>query len=167
MTIAECRTMIDTAAAAGIHIIVGHSHSFDAPYRRTRDIIASGGVGKIGMIAVLTFTDFMYRPRRPEELVIAQGGGVIFSQGAHQIDIIRLIGGGRVRRVRAYTDVVEVPAPGIDVPLGDCRQTNHMRGAVHMQITTIGLDIAKNVFQVHGNDTTERVVAASNCVGAR
>jgi tRNA/tmRNA/rRNA uracil-C5-methylase (TrmA/RlmC/RlmD family) len=25
-----------------------------------------------------------------------------------------------------------------------------MRGAVHMQITTIGLDLAKNVFQVHG-----------------
>jgi hypothetical protein len=24
-----------------------------------------------------------------------------------------------------------------------------MRGAVHMQITTIGLDIAKNVFQFH------------------
>jgi len=33
-----------------------------------------------------------------------------------------------------------------------------MRGAVHMQITTIGLDIAKNVFQVHGIDTTEKVV---------
>ena len=29
--------------------------------------------------------------------------------------------------------------------------TNHMRGAVQMQITTIGLDIAKNVFQVQGN----------------
>ena len=33
-----------------------------------------------------------------------------------------------------------------------------MRGAVHMQITTIGLDIAKNVFQVHGIDAAERVV---------
>lgn len=33
-----------------------------------------------------------------------------------------------------------------------------MRGAVHMQITTIGLDIAKNVFQVHGIDATEKVV---------
>jgi transposase len=33
-----------------------------------------------------------------------------------------------------------------------------MRGAVHMQITTIGLDIAKNVFQVHGIDASERVV---------
>ncbi len=28
-----------------------------------------------------------------------------------------------------------------------------MRGAVHMQISTIGLDIAKNVFQVHGIST--------------
>src|SRR5579863_5641790 len=33
-----------------------------------------------------------------------------------------------------------------------------MRGAVQMQATTIGLDIAKNVFQVHGIDADERVV---------
>jgi hypothetical protein len=33
-----------------------------------------------------------------------------------------------------------------------------MRGAVHMQITTIGLDIAKNVFQIHGIDASEKVV---------
>src|SRR5262245_4583267 len=33
-----------------------------------------------------------------------------------------------------------------------------MSGAVHMQITTIGLDIAKNVFQVHGVDASEKVV---------
>jgi hypothetical protein len=30
-------------------------------------------------------------------------------------------------------------------------KANHM-GAVHMPITIIGLDIAKNVFQVHGID---------------
>src|SRR6478672_1850214 len=34
-----------------------------------------------------------------------------------------------------------------------------MRRAVQMQITTIGLDIAKNVFQVHGIDAKEKVVA--------
>src|SRR2546421_6683931 len=33
-----------------------------------------------------------------------------------------------------------------------------MRGAVQMQITTIGLDSAKNVFQVHGIDANETVV---------
>src|SRR5213082_1562057 len=32
-----------------------------------------------------------------------------------------------------------------------------MRGAVRMQITTIGLDIAKNVFQVHGIDAAEKL----------
>src|SRR6185437_5781707 len=32
------------------------------------------------------------------------------------------------------------------------------QGAVHMQITTIGLDIAKNVFQVDGIDAAEKVV---------
>src|SRR6202140_4749689 len=33
-----------------------------------------------------------------------------------------------------------------------------MRGAVQMQVTTIGLDIAKNVFQIHGIDAKEKVV---------
>src|ERR1700693_4160866 len=33
-----------------------------------------------------------------------------------------------------------------------------MRGAVQMQVTTIGLDIAKNMFQVHGINAKEKVV---------
>ena len=32
------------------------------------------------------------------------------------------------------------------------------QGAAHMQIATIGLDIAKNVFQVHAIDSDEKVV---------
>jgi len=31
-------------------------------------------------------------------------------------------------------------------------------GAVRVQITTIGLDIAKNVYQVHGIDAEEEIV---------
>src|SRR4030095_13360205 len=50
------------------------------------------------------------------------------------------------------------PAPGIEVPEGGSSETNHIRGAVHMQITTIGLDIAKNVFQIHGIDAAEKVI---------
>ncbi len=48
------------------------------------------------MINALNYTDFLYRPRRPEELDTAQGGGAMFSQAAHQVDIVRLLGGGRV-----------------------------------------------------------------------
>ena len=111
VTLDECRMMIDAAATAGVRLIVGHSHSFDAPYRRAREIIASGAVGKLGMITAMNFTDFMYRPRRPEELITAQGGGVIFSQGAHQIDIVRLLGGGRVRTVRGQTGIWDCARP--------------------------------------------------------
>ena len=32
------------------------------------------------------------------------------------------------------------------------------QGAVHMQVTTIGLDIAKNVFQAHAIDAAEKIV---------
>lgn len=51
----------------------------------------------------ISYTDWVYRPRRPEELDTALGGGVTFRQGAHQFDVLRLIGGGLVRSVRAMT----------------------------------------------------------------
>jgi transposase len=35
-----------------------------------------------------------------------------------------------------------------------------------MQITTVGLDIAKNVFQVHGIDAAEKVVVFESNFGA-
>ena len=44
------------------------------------------------MIAAWNYTNFLYRPRRPEELDTAQGGGILFNQVPHQIDIVRLSG---------------------------------------------------------------------------
>lgn len=101
LTIAECDDMVATCDAANVHLIVGHCHSFDTPYLQTRQIIESGEVGSVKMIQALNFTDFLYRPRRPEELNTEEGGGVIFSQAAHQVDVVRLLAGSRVERVRA------------------------------------------------------------------
>ncbi len=103
LTLPDCRAMIEAARAADVQLVVGHSHSFDGPIRRAREIVAGGTVGKVRMISALNFTDFLYRPRRPEELRTESGGGVVFNQAAHQIDIVRLLGGGRVRSVRAAT----------------------------------------------------------------
>jgi phthalate 4,5-cis-dihydrodiol dehydrogenase len=55
------------------------------------------------MIHTWNFTDWMARPRRAAELDVGQGGGVTYRQGAHQVDILRLIGGGLVKSVRATT----------------------------------------------------------------
>ena len=58
----------------------------------------------LGMIAGWNYTNFLYRPRRPEELDTARGGGILFNQVPHQIDMVRTIGGGRLRSVRAQVD---------------------------------------------------------------
>jgi phthalate 4,5-cis-dihydrodiol dehydrogenase len=103
ITIGQCDSMIDAARKAGKHLIVGHSHSFNRPILRLRELIQGGEFGAVQMISALNYTDFLYRPRRPEELVTEEGGGVVFSQAAHQIDIVRLIGGGLVKSVSAVT----------------------------------------------------------------
>ncbi len=103
ITLADCTQMIATMQAAKRSLIVGHSHSYDGPVLKAREIIDGGAVGGVCMIQALNYTDFLYRPRRPEELRTADGGGVIHSQAAHQIDVVRLLGDGLVRSVRAHT----------------------------------------------------------------
>lgn len=48
------------------------------------------------------------------------------------------------------------PPGGIDVPRLD--RNNPYREAVMSEIVTVGLDLAKNVFQVHGADSEGRAV---------
>ena len=103
LTLAECDAMIAACRDAGVRLIVGHCHSFDAPYLKVRDIVAGGEFGAVRMITALNYTDFLYRPRRPEELHTEAGGGVVFSQAAHQVDIVRMLAGSPVTRVRAAT----------------------------------------------------------------
>lgn len=99
----DCTRMIDAAVRAGVQLVVGHSHGFDAPIARTRALIDTGAFGAVRMIQAFYYTDFLYRPRRAEELDTARGGGVVWSQAAHQVDIVRLLAGGRATGVRALT----------------------------------------------------------------
>ena len=103
LTLADCRAMIAAAKRGGVQLLVGHSHSYDLPYLRTRELIATGDYGQVRMVTALNYTDFLYRPRRPEELDTKAGGGVVFSQGAHQVDVVRLLVGRRARSLRAFT----------------------------------------------------------------
>ena len=111
LTLAEAQAMVDAARAGGVHLVVGHSHSFDAPILRAREIIERGELGRVRMITALNFTDFLYRPRRPEELDTAAGGGVLFSQAAHQVDIVRLLGGGLGKSVRTLAGAWDPARP--------------------------------------------------------
>jgi phthalate 4,5-cis-dihydrodiol dehydrogenase len=101
LTLSDCLAMTAAAQEAGVQIVVGPSHGFDPPVSAAAGVIASGELGRPRMISALTFTDFLYRPRRPAELDTRQGGGVVFSQAAHQVDVARRLMAAPLRSVRA------------------------------------------------------------------
>jgi phthalate 4,5-cis-dihydrodiol dehydrogenase len=102
ITLDDARRMVRAAEERGVVLLVGHSHSYDLPILRMREIIQSGRLGKVCMAHNWCFTDWIYRPRRADELVAASGGGVTIRQGSHQFDMLRLLC-GEVRSLRART----------------------------------------------------------------
>ena len=103
VTMADGEAMVEACEKAGVALIVGPSHSFDAPVAQARQAIESGALGRVRMIHAFNYTDFLYRPRRLEELRTEEGGGVLFSQAVHQVDVVRLLAGGLATQVSAFT----------------------------------------------------------------
>jgi phthalate 4,5-cis-dihydrodiol dehydrogenase len=103
MTLAECDAMNQAADKHNVKLLCGHTHSFDPPIRKIREIVKSGELGRLCMINTWNFNEFMYRPRMRHELAMSRG--VVLNQGPHHVDVVRLIGGGLVRSVRAMTGV--------------------------------------------------------------
>jgi phthalate 4,5-cis-dihydrodiol dehydrogenase len=103
ITLDEAVAMNRAAEANGVKLLAGHTQSMAPTIRRMAELVRSGELGKLGMVQTWHFTDWMYRPRLPDELDVALGGGPVFRQASHQVDIVRYIGGGLVRSVRAQT----------------------------------------------------------------
>ena len=103
LSIEECEAMNAAAEKNGIKLLCGHTHSFDPPVRKMREIVKSGELGRLCMVNTWNYNEFMYRPRMRHELAMSRG--VVLNQGPHHVDIVRLIGGGKVRSVRAMTGI--------------------------------------------------------------
>ena len=110
LTLADCRRVVDAADRSDAHLIVGHTHGFDPNIQEIARLVAGGEMGRLAMLLNFNYTDFLYRPRRPEELDTARGGGITFNQVMHQIEIARAIG-GPVRSVRANTGIMDPGRP--------------------------------------------------------
>lgn len=93
----DARAMRAAATAADVILQVGPSHGYDSPVAAAADLIAGGAYGRLRMLTLMTFTDFLDRPRTPEE----RAAGVVLSQAAHQVDIAMRLAGAEVRSVRA------------------------------------------------------------------
>jgi phthalate 4,5-cis-dihydrodiol dehydrogenase len=92
-------------------MIVGHTASFNPGVQRMRRMIAEGETGPVAMISATAYTDFLYRPRRPEELITELGGGIMYNQVPHQVDASRYLAGGLAKSVRAAAWVLDPERP--------------------------------------------------------
>ncbi len=107
----DCDRMIAAAQRNGVRLLVGHTQSLDPGIRAMADIVASGDLGAPMMFHTWYFNDWLYRPRSPDELDPSNGEGVVFRQAPVQVDILRMLGGGRVRSVKARTRVADPERP--------------------------------------------------------
>ncbi len=107
VTLEEADRMIAAAERYQVLLAVNVKHSFEPRIRRIREFVLSGELGRLMMIHSWRFADWLYRPRTPEEITPGFGNGILWRQGPHQFDIIRTIGGGLVRSLRAVTQVFD------------------------------------------------------------
>ena len=96
----QAEEMVEACEKNGVKLVAGHTQSFQPHVRLMRQIVASGELWQLGAVNAIAYTDWVIRPRTADELDPNQGGGLVYRQTPHQIDSIRLIGGGKVRSVR-------------------------------------------------------------------
>lgn len=128
--------MTEAVRRAGVHLVVGTSRSHDPVIATMREIVAGGEVGALGMISCLNYTDFLYRPRRPEELDTSRGGGIVYNQLPHQIDCVKAISGRRILSVTAQVGRLASERP----TEGHCAALLRLEGGAAASLVYSGYD---------------------------
>ena len=67
-SLVDALKMVEASKLAGTILMVGHSHSYDRPILEMKRLIDGGSLGAVRMVNTWCYTDWMYRPRREEEL---------------------------------------------------------------------------------------------------
>jgi phthalate 4,5-cis-dihydrodiol dehydrogenase len=114
LTAAECEAMCAAAERNGVELLCGQTYSMSPDVQAMWHLSRSGGMGRLIAINSWLYTDWLLKPRVPEEIDESLGGGVVYRHAPHLIDTVRLLGGGRVRSVRAMVGrfMPERPCPG-------------------------------------------------------
>lgn len=100
--VAECDDIINSVRAGGVKLTVGHIQHYFAENVAARELIREGGLGPLVMIND-TRHGYYFSEERPAWFFdkAKAGGGMLANIGAHSIDKIQWLGGGKINRVRA------------------------------------------------------------------
>jgi phthalate 4,5-cis-dihydrodiol dehydrogenase len=114
VTLEQAERMCDAADRYGVKLLTGHSQAYSTWVRLARQIVRSGELGRLGAINVIAYNGWLMSTRKLEDLDPGEGGGIVYRNAPHQIDCIRLIGGGMLKSVRGSASewMTERPYPG-------------------------------------------------------
>jgi predicted dehydrogenase len=103
-TVAEAEQMVSRAAERGLTLCVSEQYPFSTPFRRARDLIQAGEIGKLVTIRThrVGYLDGIWlRDGWRQDASIA-GGGILLDQGCHYTSIARMLA-GEIESVAAFT----------------------------------------------------------------
>jgi predicted dehydrogenase len=98
LTLEETETVAVAARRAGVILQVGFMRRFDPGYRRARERIAAGAVGRPTLFKSLQFDA---GPPPPSIKDPAQSGGILVDMGIHEFDLGRWMLGDEIVAVQA------------------------------------------------------------------
>lgn len=102
LNVRECDEIIGASLAGGSRVMVGHTQHYLAINLAAKEVIDSGRLGTLAMIR--DSRDFHYfSDARPDWFFekAKAGGGILANLGAHSVDKIQWLGGGRIVKVKA------------------------------------------------------------------
>jgi predicted dehydrogenase len=101
-SLADCRTLVDVADAAGVTIMVAQNQRFLPAYRIAKAVIDGGELGAIRSVRFDSMQCWptLLPPNHWQYDAARAGGGVVISVGIHRIDLMRYLV-GEVTRVSA------------------------------------------------------------------
>ncbi len=109
----ECDEMIEACRENGVKLQLGFMRRFDKNFRRGKEIIDSGAIGRVAMIKSNT-----YGPSEPKEWMynVRKSYGPIGEVNSHDLDTVRWYAGSEVKRIHAVGQNFRSPERAEEYP---------------------------------------------------
>ena len=104
-----------------------------------------GELGRLCAVNVWSYTDWMFRPRTPQELDLRTGGGIVYRQGPHQVDTVRTL--VMQAQQRGVSVVVPVDVVVADAFAADAAALAAAVFALHPRVVVPHLALAREAYR--------------------
>ncbi len=120
---------LDAVESAGVKLQIGFNRRFDANYRRVREAIEQGEIGRPHVLHIISRD-----PDPPPIEYIRVSGGIFLDMTIHDFDMARFLTGSEVEKLFVLAGVRDNPAIGaagdVDTTIVTLQFTNGMIGTI-------------------------------------